>query len=147
MTTPEDSSREAGCAGGPNLANRIDNEDTFKYRDEMIKDRTPVAGSALQGAVAVAERTSLVENKRSINLRIELRTRQLIDEAASLLGKTRTEFMIDSARLHAMDVLLDQRLFMLGAERHDAFVHALDNPPAPGPRLRALLRRAPAWKT
>ena len=25
------------------------------------------------------------------------------------------------------------------------FVHALDNPPAPGPKLRALLRRAPAW--
>lgn len=84
--------------------------------------------------------------KGSINLRIEARTRQLIDEAATLLGKTRTEFMIESARALAIDVLLDQRLFVLDSSRYDAFVEALDNPPAPGPRLRALLRRPPAWE-
>jgi uncharacterized protein (DUF1778 family) len=83
--------------------------------------------------------------KGSINLRIEAQTRQLIDDAAAVLGKTRTEFMIDSARAQAIDVLLDQRLFVLDAERYDAFMHALDNPPAPGPKLRALLRRTPAW--
>lgn len=83
--------------------------------------------------------------KGSINLRVEARTRQMIDEAAAILGKTRTEFMVDSARSHAADVLLDQRLFALEDARYDAFVHALDNPPAPGPKLRALLRRTPAW--
>jgi uncharacterized protein (DUF1778 family) len=83
--------------------------------------------------------------KGSINLRIEAQTRRLIDDAAAVLGKTRTEFMIDSARAQAIDVLLDQRLFVLDADRYDAFVHMLDNPPAPGPRLRALLRRKPAW--
>ena len=87
------------------------------------------------------------ETKGSINLRIETRTRQLIDDAAAILGKTRTEFMIDSARSLAIDVLLDQRLFVLDSDRYDAFVHALDNPPAPGPRLRALLLRVPAWET
>ena len=76
-----------------------------------------------------------------------MHTRRLIDDAAAILGKTRTEFMIDSARSLAIDVLLDQRLFVLDAERYEAFVHALDNPPAPGPKLRALLRRAPAWGT
>ena len=84
--------------------------------------------------------------KGSINLRMGTHTRQLIDDAAALLGKTRTEFMIDSARALAIDVLLDQRLFRLGSERYEAFVHALDNPPAPGPKLRALLRRVPAWE-
>jgi uncharacterized protein (DUF1778 family) len=83
--------------------------------------------------------------KGSINLRIEAQTRQLIDDAAAVLGKTRTEFMIDSARAQAIDVLLDQRLFVLDAARYDVFVDALDNPPAPGPKLRALLRRRPAW--
>lgn len=87
------------------------------------------------------------ETKASINLRIESHTRQLIDDAAAILGKTRTEFMIDSARSLAIDVLLDQRLFVLDSDRHDAFIHALDNPPAPGPKLRALLRRVPAWET
>jgi uncharacterized protein (DUF1778 family) len=90
--------------------------------------------------------TSAADTKGSINLRIEVNTRQLIDEAAAILGKTRTEFMIDSARREAIDVLLDQRLFTLNAERFDSFMHALDNPPAPGARLKALLRRVPAWK-
>jgi len=97
-------------------------------------------------SVALAERPSGAETKGSINLRIETRTRQLIDDAAAVLGKTRTEFMIDSARSLAIDVLLDQRLFVLDAKRYEAFVHALDNPAAPGPRLRALLRRVPAWE-
>jgi uncharacterized protein (DUF1778 family) len=41
-------------------------------------------------------------------------------------------------------VLLDQRLFVLDSERYDAFMQALDNPPAPGPKLWSLLRRVPA---
>lgn len=96
---------------------------------------------------ADAEPSSSGVGKGTINLRIELHTRQLIDDAAAVLGKTRTEFMIESARALAIDVLLDQRLFVLGSERHDAFVEALDNPPPAGPKLRALMRRTPAWKT
>ena len=95
----------------------------------------------------VADKPSSSGPKGSINLRMEAQTRQLIDEAAGILGKTRTEFMIDSARSLAIDVLLDQRLFVVDPERYDAFVDALDTPPAPGPKLRALLRRVPAWKT
>jgi uncharacterized protein (DUF1778 family) len=113
----------------------------------MIKVR-PTSSEATRPATAsVAARRSAAEPKGSINLRIEANTRQLIDEAAAVLGKTRTEFMIDSARSQAIDVLLDQRLFALDPDRYDAFMHALDNPPAPGPRLRALLRRVPAWAT
>jgi uncharacterized protein (DUF1778 family) len=98
---------------------------------ETVAVTKPVPGSAARG---------------SINLRIEVNTRQLIDDAAAVLGKTRTEFMIDSARREAIVVLLDQRLFSLDPKRYDAFMQALDNPPAPGPKLKALLRRAPAWK-
>lgn len=97
-------------------------------------------------ASAVVDRTSAADPKGTINLRIEAHTRQLIDDAAQVLGKTRTEFMIESARREAIDVLLDQRLFAINDARYDAFVQALDNPPAPGPRLRALLSRTPAWK-
>jgi uncharacterized protein (DUF1778 family) len=94
----------------------------------------------------VAERSVTNDTKGSINLRIEANTRRLIDEAAAVLGKTRTEFMVESARRQAIDVLLDQRLFVLETDRYDAFMHALDNPPAPGPKLRSLLRRVPAWR-
>lgn len=93
-----------------------------------------------------AGRPATSDAKGSINLRVEAQTRRLIDDAAAALGKTRTEFMIDSARREAIDVLLDQRLFTLEADRHEAFMHALDNRPAPGPKLQALLRRVPAWQ-
>jgi uncharacterized protein (DUF1778 family) len=112
----------------------------------MANKRSSTSEDLGNAGTALAERSSGVETKGSINLRIEASTRKLIDDAAAILGKTRTEFMIETARQQAVDVLLDQRLFVLEAKRYDAFVHALDNPPAPGPRLRSLLRRVPAWR-
>ncbi len=84
--------------------------------------------------------------RRSINLRIEAGTRRLIDDDAATLGKTRTDFMSESARRYAIDVLLDRRLFTLNADRFDDLVQVLDDPPAPGPRLTLLMRRTPAWR-
>jgi uncharacterized protein (DUF1778 family) len=112
----------------------------------MSKRRSSSSEGSGAATVEAEERSSAADTKGSINLRIETHTRQLIDDAAAILGKTRTEFMIESARRQAIDVLLDQRLFVLNSERYDAFMHALDNPPAPGPRLRSLLRRVPAWQ-
>ena len=93
-----------------------------------------------------AARRVATDTKGSINLRIEASTRQLIDDAAASVGKTRTEFMVESARREAVDVLLDRRLFVLGSDNYDTFVSMLDNPPAPGPKLTALMRRVPAWR-
>ena len=103
---------------------------------------TKRSGSA---SAAIAKPPTADGARGSINLRIETRTRRLIDEAAATFGKTRTEFMIESARRQAIDVLLDRQLFTLDAQSYDAFMHALDSPPAPGPKLEALLRRVPAW--
>ena len=41
--------------------------------------------------------------------------RELIDAAAAVSGSTRTEFVLESARRRAIDVMLDQRLFVLDA--------------------------------
>jgi uncharacterized protein (DUF1778 family) len=112
----------------------------------MSKGRSSSSGVRGAETVAVPERALAPDTKGSINLRIEANTRRLIDDAAAILGKTRTEFMIESARRQAIDVLLDQRLFVLDPQRYEAFMHALDNPPAPGPKLRSLLRRIPAWR-
>jgi uncharacterized protein (DUF1778 family) len=121
---------------------------TMWIRNRIFFAMTKANASSSQGPdpgrVVVAERST--ETKGSINLRIEANTRQLIDDAAAVLGKTRTEFMVETARREAIDVLLDQRLFVLDPERYEAFMHALDNPPAPGPKLRSLLRRVPAWQ-
>lgn len=112
----------------------------------MSKPRSSFPRRTKAATAATAKRSSGADTRRSINLRIEAQTRKLIDDAAAVLGKTRTEFMIESARRQAVDVLLDQRLFVLDPEHFDAFVQALDNPPPPGPKLRSLLRRVPAWE-
>jgi uncharacterized protein (DUF1778 family) len=41
---------------------------------------------------------------------------------------------------------LDQRLFVLDDARYETFVAALDDPPPPGSKLSALLKRTPAWQ-
>lgn len=106
----------------------------------------PPSPKAPKVAIDAALPSSVSETKDSINLRIDARSRQLIDEAAAVLGKTRTEFMVESARRDAIDVLLDQRFFLLDDEGYDAFARVFDEPPAPGPKLRSLLRRVPAWE-
>jgi uncharacterized protein (DUF1778 family) len=82
----------------------------------------------------------------SINLRVSTVTRELIDTAAAAVGKTRTEFMLESARQHAIDVLLDQRLFHLSPEQHDAFMEALNNPPKPNAALKKLMSGKSPWE-
>ncbi|WP_413540313.1 DUF1778 domain-containing protein [Gallibacterium anatis] len=47
----------------------------------------------------------------AINLRAEPSQRDLIDYAASLLGKTRSDFMLDAACIYAQNVILDRTVF------------------------------------
>lgn len=63
-----------------------------------------------------------------INLRALPTQRSLIDRAATLLGKSRSDFMLEVACREAMDVLLDQRLFLLNEEQFQAFEMALLRP-------------------
>jgi uncharacterized protein (DUF1778 family) len=82
----------------------------------------------------------------NIHIRAPQQTKDLIDTAASVVGKTLSEFVLESARQQAIDVLLDQRLFVLDAKKYDAFVSMLDNPPQAGPALKALMKRRPLWQ-
>ena len=89
----------------------------------------------------VEERSSTV-----ISLRMAVKVRNLIDAAAATLSQTRTEFMLDSAKQQAIDVLLDQRLFELEDDQWRAFNQALDNPPLPNNQLKKLMARTPPWE-
>ena len=81
-----------------------------------------------------------------INLRVAGATRDLIDTAAAATGKTRTEFVIESARQHATDVLLDRTLHTLDGSDYGSFIEVLDNPPAPTEKLKRLLRHKAPWE-
>ena len=88
---------------------------------------------------------SPTRNSESINLRISADQKALIDRAASRLGKSRTEFMLECARAAALNTLLDQRLFLLDEAKYQAFVAQLDAPVAPSDGLKRLLATPPPW--
>lgn len=135
-----------GTSSAPDASVCIDSVNTADHVLSMAKARASTAEDNDHAAPTADAMAAAADTKGSINLRIETSTRRLIDDAAAVLGKTRTEFMVESARRQAIDVLVDQRLFGLDSERYDAFLHALDNPPAPGPKLRSLMRRVPVWQ-
>jgi len=92
-------------------------------------------------AAAVAHRSNARRGGVTINLRATAQVRDRIDRAAALLGQNRTEFMLDSARLRAEDVLLDQRLFSLNEEQYRDFINLLDEPPKPTEGLGGSFRQ------
>jgi uncharacterized protein (DUF1778 family) len=94
----------------------------------------------------VATSSSATRRDAVINLRVPAKTRDLIDAAADSLGKTRTEFVVETARQHAIDVLLDQRLFLLNDEDFADFNQALDTPAEPNAELKALMGRKKLWE-
>ncbi len=83
----------------------------------------------------------------TISIRAKAGQRDLIDQAAERLGRSRSEFMLDAACRHAEDVLLDQTYFSLDAKSFAAFQALLDAPPAPSDRLRRTLPANVPWES
>jgi uncharacterized protein (DUF1778 family) len=81
----------------------------------------------------------------SINIRAKARQRDLIDQAAERLGRSRSEFMLDAACREAEDVLLDQTFFTVDAGGFAKFQALLDNPLPPSDKLRRLLKTKAPW--
>jgi len=83
----------------------------------------------------------------AINLRALSEQRDLIDHAASLLGKSRSEFMLEAACDRARSVVLDQVFFSLDADKFQQFTAMLDAPPSPNPGLERLMAVKAPWNT
>jgi uncharacterized protein (DUF1778 family) len=88
---------------------------------------------------------STVQAPIIISIRAKAGQRDLIDQAAERLGRSRSDFMLDAACRQAEDVLLDQTYFALDAKRLKAFAAMLDNPPPPTDRLRRTLNAPLPW--
>ena len=80
-----------------------------------------------------------------INLRASRRQKQLIDQAAELLDRTRSDFMLDAACLEAQALLVDQTHFSLPEDKFKRFMAALDRPLKENPKLRKLLQSKAPW--
>ncbi len=81
----------------------------------------------------------------SINIRAKARQRDLIDEAADRLGRSRSDFMLEAACREAEDVLLDQAFFTVDQGTFAKFQALLDRPLPPSDKLRRLLKTKTPW--
>jgi uncharacterized protein (DUF1778 family) len=80
-----------------------------------------------------------------IQIRASAQTKAVLNRAAALRGQKLSEFVLDSARRQAEEVILDQRIFFLDAKAHERFLVLLDSSTKPSKQLKLLMTR-PAWE-
>jgi uncharacterized protein (DUF1778 family) len=81
----------------------------------------------------------------AINFRAFLDQRDLIDHAASLLSKSRSDFILEASCAAAQVVILDQVYFRLDADKFHEFTALLDTPASPNLGRERLLAVRPLW--
>ena len=111
------------------------------YRQSIYND--VYSSSTQQEATLMAE----TQNRAApINIRARPTQRNLIDKAAAMLNKSRSDFMLEAACREAENVLLDRRLFLVDENTHQAFEALLDAPVNDNPALRILLNSKAPWE-
>lgn len=84
--------------------------------------------------------------KAPINIRALDAQRALIDKAAVLQNKTRSEFMLEAACREAENTLLDQRLFFVSQKELKEFEAALNEPITENEKILELLASKSPWE-
>lgn len=82
----------------------------------------------------------------AINLRVHPMQRDMIDYAASLLGKSRSDFMVDIAYTYAQNVILDRTVFQLDSEKFNRFIEVLEQPTEENAGLAKLMAVKAPWE-
>lgn len=93
----------------------------------------------------MTDRSPRPPKRDTLSLRIKPEDRSMIERAAQVRGKTRTDFVLDAARAAAEEALLDQAGIKITPEAYAAFLERLDAPPQPNERLRKTLRSKAPW--
>jgi uncharacterized protein (DUF1778 family) len=86
------------------------------------------------------------EKRDTLNLRIKPDLRVLIDRAAGVSGRNRTDFVLSAARRAAEETLLDRTNFAVDSKTYAEFLARLDAPPRPNARLRRSLEATAPWE-
>lgn len=81
-----------------------------------------------------------------LSLRLAEGDLAIIDRAAALRGRSRTEFMRDAAVRAAEEALLEALPIRMSPEGFDAFLAALDAPGVPVPEMVQVLQRPAPWE-
>ncbi len=84
--------------------------------------------------------------RETLNIRVKPELRGMIDRAAKLSGKNRTEFVLGAARRVAEEALLDRTSIEVDLQAYGEFLARLDAPPVPNARLRRSLETPAPWE-
>lgn len=81
-----------------------------------------------------------------ISMRLPEADVAMIDRAANLRGRTRTDFVRDAAVRAAEEVVMEQSLIRMSPDGFDAFMEVLAAPPVPVPEMIELAKRPAPWE-
>jgi uncharacterized protein (DUF1778 family) len=84
--------------------------------------------------------------RNTLNLRIKPEERDLIDMAAKIQGKNRTDFILEAARKAAEEALLEQHFWGVSPEIYAEFIALLDAPAQPNERLKKTMQTSAPWE-
>lgn len=82
-----------------------------------------------------------------ISMRLPEADVALIDRAASLRGRSRTDFVREAAVRAAEDVVMEATLVRMSPDGFAAFMEAISGPAAPVPEMVELARRPAPWES
>ena len=81
-----------------------------------------------------------------ISMRLPEADVAMIDRAARLRGRSRTDFVREAAVRAAEDALMENRLIRMSQKGFAAFMAALSTPAAPVPEIVELAERPAPWE-
>lgn len=81
-----------------------------------------------------------------ISMRLPEADIAMIDRAAGLRGRSRTDFVREAAVRAAEDVLMENRLIRMSPEGFADFMAVLSRPATPAPEMVELAKRPAPWE-
>ena len=87
----------------------------------------------------IEKQIMLNQKTERIDIRTSSSAKAVLQQAASAVNKSVSEFLLDSGLSAASEALLDRRLFVLDDNQWDQFQNALDTRPGDKPALKKLL--------
>jgi len=87
-----------------------------------------------------------VRKEHPISMRLPEADIAVIDRAAGLRGRSRTDFVREAAVRAAEDVLMENRLVRMSAKGFADFMTVLSKPAAPVPQIVELVKRPAPWE-
>jgi len=95
----------------------------------------------------MSTRRAMKRKEHPLSMRLPDADIAIIDRAAGMRGRSRTDFVREAAVRAAEDVLMESTLFRMSPSGFSAFMKTLAQPAAAVPEMVELLKRPAPWET